>query len=143
MQSYEPPAIVDPKAMQELFPALRHFTGWAFMRIAVVRSDLRLQLESLSIRGPWPSKAGADAINDLPELSRLGFPTCVYTFEDDDELTFILDESALQVMFSAAPRLRELEIISSGEISMLPVSGISCSDDAHLQFYLVRFPNGI
>jgi hypothetical protein len=52
MQSYESPAVVDPKAMQELFPALRHFTGWAFMCIAVVRSDLRLQLESLSIRGP-------------------------------------------------------------------------------------------
>jgi hypothetical protein len=40
---------VDPNEMQELFPALRHFVGHDFLCIALVQSDLLLQLESLCI----------------------------------------------------------------------------------------------
>jgi hypothetical protein len=123
--------VVDPKTMQELFPALRHFTGWDFMCIALVRSNLRFQLEGLGIRIDWSIGAGtasqvSDAITDLPQLRWLEFPTdtCWTMYDSIPEDYFNIDVQALQVILSASPKLRELEITPGyASIDRVPVSG--------------------
>jgi hypothetical protein len=86
----------------------------------------------------------ADVITDLPELRRLGFPTDVYIRDYDyDDAIITLDGRALQAFFSAFPKLRELEIISSEEVNTISMSGISRSVDAHLRFLLGQFSSGI
>jgi hypothetical protein len=125
--------LVGHTAMQELFPALRDFTGPHFMCIALVQCDLRSQLEGLGIRIDSPddsvtARQVADAITDLPQLRRLEFPTDTSyrmydtIWEDCPEI----DGHALQVILSASPKLAELEITTGYRDVEAPVSDLLC-----------------
>jgi hypothetical protein len=127
--------IVDPNAVQELFPALRDFTGSDFMCVALVQCDLRSQLEGLGIRiDPFEADSGtvgqvADAITDLPQLRRLEFPTDTScgTYDSILEDYPVIDNHALQVILSASPKLAELEINAGYYRDVeAPVSDLSC-----------------
>jgi hypothetical protein len=120
---------VDPKAMQELFPALREFAGRQFMCRGVVQSDLRSQLEALEIRTGFADAAVAygvaDAVTTLPKLRRLVFPANSHSTDSYGLGRYYpIDDDSLQVILSAAPKLRELEITAEGEVEAVRVSGV-------------------
>jgi hypothetical protein len=120
---HEPsPVVIDPKAMAELFPALRHFTGREYVCSALVQSDLRLQLGSLGILTEGgAARRVAAAITELPELRRLEFPADNYALDsyigiDSSEI----DNHALQVILFAAPKLRNLRLSVTTRLKKSP-----------------------
>ncbi|KAG9073821.1 hypothetical protein FRC06_011125 [Ceratobasidium sp. 370] len=115
-RSYLP--TIDPQLVQGMFPALRHLTGPDPLCAVVVGSDLKLQLESLTILELRNEidMFYCDAIRvatKLPRLRHLGFPldhnseAKDYPIRSNDHRSL---ERSLERCLSAAPELISLEI---------------------------------
>ncbi|KAG9076057.1 hypothetical protein FRC06_009739, partial [Ceratobasidium sp. 370] len=113
----------EAEAVHSLFPALRHFSGPKWITTVLVRSPIRLQLESLNVlpsREPT-SHNPTNSIIVLPRLVHLSFPAEAI-YEPGSRGGLYLDEHSLVKYLRSAPQLVSLEIRSHRALEELSVS---------------------